>query len=85
MAVLAPPKTKAATPQQEEKTKAPSPVPAETSSTTIAPEEAEAEAMPYVVQVAADTTSVVLAESYLLTAKTFELVKSIDAKVRVMV
>jgi len=52
---------------------------------TIAPEE-EADAgagLPYVAQVAADTTSMVLAESYLLTQRGYETLKAIDARVGV--
>jgi|EP00624_Nannochloropsis_granulata_P006969 hypothetical protein len=52
---------------------------------TVAPEE-EADTgagLPYVAQVAADTTSMVLAESYLLTQRGYETLKSIDARVGV--
>lgn len=55
------------------------------AETTIAPEE-EADAgagLPYVAQVAADTTSMVLAESYLLTQRGYETLKAIDARVGV--
>jgi hypothetical protein len=55
------------------------------AASTIAPEE-EADAgaaLPYVAQVAADTTSMVLAESYLLTQRGYETLKAIDARVGV--
>lgn len=52
---------------------------------TIAPEEeTDTDAgLPYVAQMAADTTSMVLAESYLLTQRGYETLKSIDARVGV--